>query len=165
MLEQNPNLKPFPISWDELHRHAKALAWRLHDLEQTKGRWRGIVAVTRGGLVPAAVIARELDIRMVETACVSSYEHQNQHTAELLKPVMPQVGKGEGWLVVDDLADTGRTLELMRKLLPAAHFATVYVKPKGKPLVDSFMIEVSQDTWIHFPWDVELQFVQPIAKK
>ncbi len=57
------NRKTFPVTWDELHRHARALAWRLLDL----GPWQGIVAVTRGGLVPAAIVARELDIRLVDT--------------------------------------------------------------------------------------------------
>ncbi len=151
--------KPFPVAWEELHRHAKALAWRLME----KGPWKGIIAITRGGLVPAAVIARELDIRLIETACVASYDHQNQGKAELLKPMPANVGDGTGWLVIDDLADTGRTLELMRQLLPQAHYATVYAKPQGRPLTDTFVIEVSQDTWIHFPWDIELQYVQPIA--
>ncbi len=160
-MTQSPNLKPFPVTWDELHRHSKALAWQLIE----KGPWKGVIAITRGGMVPGAVIARELELRVVDTACVSSYDHQNQRAAELLKPVMPGVGDGTGWIVVDDLADTGRTLELMRKYLPKAHYATVYAKPKGRPLVDSFVIEVSQDTWIYFPWDIELQFVQPIAKQ
>ena len=52
----------------------------------------------------------------------------------------------------------------MRDLLPKAHFATVYAKPAGRPLVDTFITEVSQDTWILFPWDIEPQFIQPIAK-
>jgi xanthine phosphoribosyltransferase len=161
MNEENPSLKPFPVSWEELHRHAKALAWRLSE----KGPWQGIVAITRGGLVPAAIIARELDLRVVETACVSSYDHQKQRAAEILKPVMEKVGDGKGWIVVDDLADTGRTMELMKRILPGAHRACVYAKPAGLPLTDSFVIEVSQDTWIYFPWDVELQFVQPIATR
>jgi len=68
---------------------------------------------------------------------------------------------GEGILVVDDLVDSGRTLELIREMYPKAHFATVYAKPKGKPMVQSYVTEVSQDTWIFFPWDMALQYVQP----
>lgn len=162
-MSENPkNLKPFPVSWDEMHRHAKALAWRLHE-RHAVAPWKGIIAITRGGLVPAAIIARELDVRIVETVGISSYDHQTQRKAELVKPVMSTVGDGKGWLVIDDLADTGRTLELMRQILPQAHYATVYTKPVGRPLVDDFVIEVSQDTWIYFPWDVELQFIQPIS--
>ena len=56
-------------------------------------------------------------------------------------------------LIVDDLVDTGATARLVRDLLPEAHVAAVYAKPQGRPLVDTFITEVSQDTWIFFPWD------------
>jgi len=149
--------KTFPVSWDELHRHSRALAWRLLDL----GPWKGIVAITRGGLVPAAIVARELDLRLVDTVCVASYDDREQGPVEILKGV---AGNGAGFLLIDDLVDTGRTAEVVRRMLPKAHFATVYAKPKGRPLVDSFVTEVSQDTWILFPWDIEPQFAPPIAK-
>jgi len=149
-------LKSFPVSWEELHRDARALAWRLVE----GGPWHGIVAIARGGLVPAAVIARELGIRLIDTVCVSSYEHQDQGKVEILKAVE---GNGKNWLIVDDLVDTGQTARIVREMLPMAHFATVYAKPAGRPMVDSFITEVSQDTWINFPWDLEPQFVQPIA--
>ncbi|MBP2311735.1 xanthine phosphoribosyltransferase [Azospirillum soli] len=162
MAKAVPFEKHFPVSWEELHRNAKALAWRLID----KGPWKGIVAVTRGGLVPAAIIARELELRLIDTVCVSSYDHQNQREAMVLKGVEgANAGDGEGWLIIDDLVDTGKTAIVVRKMLPKAHFATVYAKPAGRPLVDTFITEVSQDTWIHFPWDIELQFSQPIAKQ
>ena len=151
-------LKTFPVSWEELHRHAKALAWRLIEA----GPWHGIVAVTRGGLVPAAVVARELDIRLIDTLCVTSYDEHEQGDIEVLKTVP---GDGTGWLVIDDLVDTGRTAKRVRDLLPKAHFATIYAKPAGRPLVDTFITEVSQDTWILFPWDIEPQFIPPIAKR
>jgi xanthine phosphoribosyltransferase len=149
--------RTYPISWDQLHRDAKALAWRLLD----KDFFKGIIAVTRGGLVPAAIIARELDVRLVDTICVSSYDWKNQKgDVKLLKGIE---GDGEGWLIIDDLVDTGRTGKLIRELLPKAHFACIYAKPAGRPLVDTFITEVSQDTWILFPWDTESQFVQPLA--
>jgi len=149
--------RTYPISWDQLHRDAKALAWRLLD----KDFFKGIIAVTRGGLVPAAIIARELDVRLVDTICVSSYDWKNQKgEVKLLKGIE---GDGSGWLIIDDLVDTGRTGKLIRELLPKAHFACIYAKPAGRPLVDTFVTEVSQDTWILFPWDAESQFVQPLA--
>ena len=147
--------KGFPVSWDQLHRDAKALAWRLSG----QGPWKGVIAVTRGGLVPTAIVARELEIRMIDTICVTSYDYRNQGGIEVLKSVR---GDGAGWLIVDDLVDTGMTAKVVREMLPAAHFATVYAKPAGRPLVDSFITEVSQDTWIYFPWDMEPQFVRPI---
>jgi len=146
----------YPVSWDQLHRDAKALTWKL--MEQ--GPWKGIVAITRGGLVPAAIIARELEIRLVDTLCIVSYSWQNQGEASVLKGVE---GDGQGWLIIDDLVDTGKTAKIVRDMLPKAHFATVYAKPEGKPLVDTFVTEVSQDTWVLFPWDSELQLVKPIV--
>ena len=65
--------------------------------------------------------------------------------------------------LLDDLVDTGRTAKLVKEMIPKAHFATVYAKPAGRPVVDTFITEVSQDTWILFPWDAESQFVQPIV--
>jgi xanthine phosphoribosyltransferase len=140
-----------------LHRNAKALAWRLI----ADGPWNGIIAVTRGGLVPAAIVARELEIRLIDTVCLASYDDRLQGEMAVLKRVE---GDGDGWLIIDDLVDTGRTAKLVREMLPKAHFATIYAKPAGRPLVDTFITEVSQDTWILFPWDIEPQFVQPIVK-
>ncbi|GAB6907987.1 guanine-hypoxanthine phosphoribosyltransferase [Desulfosarcina cetonica] len=150
--------RTYPISWEQLHRDARALSWRLNE----KGPWQGIVAITRGGLVPAAIIARELEIRLVDTICIASYVGRNQGQIEVLKSV---AGDGDGWLLVDDLVDTGKTARIVREMVPKAHFATIYAKPAGRPLVDTFMTEVSQDTWILFPWDSEIQFVQPIAER
>lgn len=162
-MQQNERYaKTYPISWEQLHRDSKALAWRLLE----RGPFRGIVAVARGGLIPAAVVARELEIRRIETICVMSYDWQRQREASVLKGLGPEVGeRGEGWLIVDDLTDTGGTARIVRELLPDAFFATVYAKPEGRSLVDCFITEVSQDTWILFPWDTESQFSEPLAKR
>ncbi len=157
MKDKDKYTRTYPISWEQLHRDSKALAWRLLDMEPFKG----IIAITRGGLVPAAIIARELDIRLVDTVCVSSYDWKDQKDeAQILKSIDID---GEGYLLVDDLVDTGKTAKVVREMVPKAHFATVYAKPAGRPLVDTYITEVSQNTWILFPWDSESQFVQPIA--
>jgi xanthine phosphoribosyltransferase len=156
--------KAFPVSWDQFHRDARALAWRLAG----SGPFEAIVAVTRGGLVPAAIIARELELRVVETVCVASYhDYKNQGGLKVLKTIAAEVAKADGGakiLVVDDLVDTGATARIVREMLPKAHFATVYAKPLGRPMVDTYITEVSQDTWIYFPWDMGLAFQPPIAK-
>ena len=170
MNEQQPTAKlhalpekAFPVSWDQFHRDARALAWRL----AAAGPFVAVVAITRGGLVPAAIVARELGIRVIDTVCIASYDHTSQGDLQVLKGVSADVarlggGTGKGLLIVDDLVDTGATGRLVRQMLPDAHFATVYAKPKGKPLVDTFITEVSQDTWIFFPWDTALSFQPPI---
>ncbi len=150
--------KTFPISWEQLHRDSKALAWRLADMQT----WKGIITITRGGLVPASIIARELEIRLVDTVCISSYDFKDQGEIKILKPVDID---SNGWLLIDDLVDTGTTARIVKEMLPKAHFATVYAKPAGRPLVDTFITEVSQDTWILFPWDTESRFVEPIVSR
>ena len=157
-LDMTTPQKSFPVSWEELHRTSKALAWRLLDLDP----FQGIIAVTRGGLVPAAVVARELNLRLIETACIASYDQTAQGNLTIIKEAHA-AENGAGWLIVDDLVDTGETARALRKMLPEAYFATVYAKPAGRPLVDTFVTEVSQDTWIYFPWDMEPQPIQPIA--
>jgi xanthine phosphoribosyltransferase len=155
--------KIFPVSWDQFHRDSRALAWRLH----AAGPFDALVCITRGGLVPAAIVARELNVRMIETVCIASYhDYKNQGDIKVIKGVAAEItsmrGEGKGVLIVDDLVDTGKTAKVVRELLPAAHFATVYAKPMGRPLVDTFVTEVSQDTWIYFPWDTGLSYVPPI---
>ena len=164
MTEPSPN-KAFPVSWDQFHRDARALAWRLSGA----GPFEAIVCVTRGGLVPAAIVSRELEIRLIETVCVASYhDYKTQGAASVLKGVAGSIaniggGGGQGVLIVDDLVDTGKTARIVRDILPKAHFATVYAKPMGRPLVDTFITEVSQDTWIYFPWDMGFTYQKPIA--
>jgi xanthine phosphoribosyltransferase len=162
----DPHLqKAFPVSWDQFHRDARALAWRLNGA----GPFSAIVCVTRGGLVPAAIVARELGTRLIETVCIASYhDYTTQGGLKVLKGIARDLigeGSGAGILVVDDLVDTGATFKPVRDLLPKAHFATVYAKPQGRPMVDTFITEVSQDTWIYFPWDMGLTFQPPIAKE
>ena len=162
MTDRLPHEKGFHVSWDQLHRDARALAWRLDGQGPDDGDWKAVVAITRGGMAPAMIVARELDIRMVDTISVKSYNHQTQSEPVVIKsPDMDVVGDGEGVLVIDDLVDTGRTLEAVKAVMPKAHIATVYAKPMGRPMVETYITEVSQDTWIFFPWDMALQYVEP----
>ena len=162
MNDRLPHEKGFHVSWDQIHRDARALAWRLDGQGPDNGAWKAVVAITRGGMAPAMIVARELDIRTVDTISVKSYNNQTQAEATILKsPDMSVMGDGTGILVIDDLVDTGKTLEVVRDAMPKAHFATVYAKPKGRPMVHTFITEVSQDTWIFFPWDMALQYVEP----
>jgi xanthine phosphoribosyltransferase len=154
--------KTFSISWDQLQNDCRALAWKL--LAVRKG-WSKIIAIARGGLVPAAIIARELNIRIVDTVCISSYTIRNRSESLSILKRPDLANMDRSWLIIDDLVDTGRTAGETRKMFPDIHFATVYAKPEGRPLVDTFITEVSQDTWILFPWDSypTTSFVAPIA--
>jgi len=144
----------FTVSWDQLQRDVRELCHRLMERDL-----KGIIAVTRGGLIPAALIARELNVRVIDTVCIKSYDHMDQDRLEVLKGVDHD---GEGWLLVDDLVDTGKTARAVREMLPKAHFVTIYAKPEGRPLVDQYLTEVAQDCWIQFPWDMGVAYVEPL---
>lgn len=159
----NPANKSFPVTWDQFHRDSRALAWRLTGM----GTFDAVVAIARGGLVPATIVARELNIRVVESVAVKSYDHNKQGDVRVLKPISDSIleasRNGGKILIVDDLVDTGNTARAVRDMLPGAHFATVYAKPKGRDMVDTFITEVSQDTWIFFPWDLDVAYAAPIS--
>lgn len=136
-------------TWHETHRDATDLAARLAPL----GPWQGLVIVSRGGLVPGAIVARMLGIVRIETICMSSYTGRIKGPVELIKDVPATLGNGSGWLMIDDLVDSGATADEVRRRLPEAHLATLYAKPAGRPFVDTFIRELPQDVWVDFPWD------------
>lgn len=160
MVQLRDDIEHHIVTWAEVHRDTRILVRRL----LAKGPWRGIVALTRGGLVPAAIVAREMSIHTIDTLCITSYDEQVQGGIRVLKePEAAVADKGEGWLLIDDLVDTGATLKAARNILPKAHVATVYAKPKGLTLVDTYVHDIDQDVWIFFPWDTEPQYVHPLS--
>ncbi|TKI03325.1 xanthine phosphoribosyltransferase [Martelella alba] len=148
----------YVVTWDMLHMQVRKLAQRLLPAEQ----WKGIIAVSRGGLVPGSILARELGIRNVDTVCISSYDHQHQRALTVIKRAE---GDGEGFIVIDDLVDTGSTAKAIREMYPKAHFVTVFAKPAGRPLVDDYVVDIPQDTWIEQPWDMAVTFVKPLSEQ
>ena len=137
--------KAFPVSWDQFHRDARALAWRLNGA----GPFAAIVTVTRGGLVPAAIVARELDVRLIETICISSYDHIRQGELKVLKGVASELvkmsgGGGKGVLIVDDLVDTGKTAQVVRGLKRRRSWALTGTPIENKPedlIKDPYVLE------------------------
>ena len=150
--------KMFYVSWEAFHRATKELARQLLGQNFT-----AIVAVSRGGLVPAAIIARELNIRVLDSICVASYQHDKQGSLSVLKDA--SLADSEQLLIVDDLVDTGETAKALRERFPKARFVTVYAKPQAKPLVDNYVTDIEQDTWIQLPWDMELAYSKPLAEE
>ncbi|MBT6094058.1 MAG: xanthine phosphoribosyltransferase [Rhodospirillaceae bacterium] len=162
MVQLRDDLGSHPVTWTEVHRDTKYLTRKLLPL----GPWKGIIALTRGGLVPAAILAREMEIRVIDTLCISSYDYQiADGSIEILKTPEDAVKcQGKGWLLIDDLVDTGTTAKAARGIIPKAHFATVYAKPKGLKQVDTYVHDIPQDVWVFFPWDTEPQYIRPLAE-
>lgn len=118
-------------------------------------KWKGIVAVSRGGFFPALYLAHRLSIKNIEVLALTSYgDDKKKGSLYLLQPFdFQSKNQGEGWLVIDELSDSGATLAWIRQRLPKAHFAVIYAKPKGMTVVDTYGATIAQDTWIEFPWE------------
>jgi xanthine phosphoribosyltransferase len=162
MNELRDDVVDYVVTWSEVHRDTKLLARKLIG----NGDWKGIIAITRGGLIPAAIIAREMDIRNIDTICIATYDEQ--HIGDVIMIKVPEIAvaeKGEGWLMIDDLVDTGTTIKAAREILPNCHIATVYAKEMGRPSVDTFVHEVPQNYWVFFPWDTDVQYSAPLHKE
>lgn len=149
-MSQAPFLQPIP--WGDLHRDTLRLAHVVK--ERYPNGFSGLIAISRGGLVPTAILARELNIRTVESLCVASYDGRIQGKAHVVKPANSNlVADGTGWLVIDDLCDSGETARLVRQMFPHATIATVYGKPLGISAVDCLAVTVPQHHWLVFPWE------------
>ncbi|UYH51665.1 xanthine phosphoribosyltransferase [Candidatus Kirkpatrickella diaphorinae] len=137
------------ITWDQLHADARRLARTLLGAKS----YRGILAIARGGLIPAAIMARELDIRRVQTILIESYTGLRAETRGTVKVLEqpPLDAGGAGYLIIDDLVDTGETARIVRELYPESTFACLYAKPLGRSRADYYTREVRQDIWVLFP--------------
>lgn len=137
-----------PVSWEEVQCDADSLAAQ----ELVRRPWSGILAIARGGLVPATLLAHRLDVRRIDVIAIATYDDQSIGEPEILS--RPRIdGSGADWLVVDDLVDTGTTMRTIRAMYPAITAAVLYTKPRGHTLADAFVRSVPQDTWVLFPWD------------
>ncbi|UAJ65252.1 xanthine phosphoribosyltransferase [Candidatus Schneideria nysicola] len=148
------------VTWDTLQNHARTIARRLLDSQK---KWERIIAVSRGGLVPGALLARELAIRYVDTVCISSYDYNIQR--KKIDIIKRADGDGDRYIIVDDLVDTGNTAKAIRTLYPKAHFVTLFAKPSGRLFVDDYVVDIPQNTWIEQPWDMGFTFIPPLIRE
>ena len=140
------------ISWEEFHQDTLLLSTKI---SATNKEFKGIIVVTRGGLVPAAIISQQLNLRVIEAFSVSSYNGAEQgELRPLTIPHLAMQDNGEGWLMIDELEDSGKTIEFARNLLPHAVIVTVYRKPVGAvQLSDMNVKEFGANEWLIFPWE------------
>ncbi|CAL4321402.1 Xanthine-guanine phosphoribosyltransferase [Buchnera aphidicola (Eriosoma lanigerum)] len=145
------------VTWDMLHIHTKELAKKLMNFKQ----WNRIIAVSRGGLVPASILSRELGIRYVDTICISSYDFNIMRDIQIIKKAKGNCSKT---IIIDDLVDTGGTASIIRKIYPNSYFVTIFAKPQARSLVDRYIIDVPQKIWIELPWDMSISYIDPMIK-
>ena len=139
------------ISWEKFHQLSKLLA---QEIIKNHPSIKGIVAVTRGGMIPACIVASELEIRTIEVFAIKSYQNNfSQSKIEIItEPKNALADKGEGWIIIDELVDSGNTLNHIRETLPKASFYSVFTK-MNHPNITSFMEEYPKESWVYLPWE------------
>lgn len=138
------------LSWDQVVVQAQELHKKI---TEAGIKPFGIIAVTRGGLPPATLLAHLLHIKKIQIISIESYNRSKKGLLHLLhKPAI--ANKGKGWIVVDDIADTGATLHMIRKMYPLAYQVSLVAKPQGERIVDTYALKVPQETWVVFPWEI-----------
>ena len=137
----------FP-TYEEMHDKAIKLG---HLIKSKNINFDKMVVVSRGGFVPAAVVAYTLGIQDVDIVSIQSYIHR-----EAGKAIVHRAPKtDEIVLVIDDIVEKGGTAKALKEYMPNMHLAVIYAKPRGLPLANTDVEEITQETWPVFPWDEE----------
>ncbi len=116
-----------------------------------------IIGITRGGLVPLAIVSYDLNVRNIQTIALRFYnEDKRSGQVEQLVPLhLDDLAKYVKVLVVDDVADTGETIGYVLSKLEnrEVRVATLMYKPKNSKVKPDYFVEETDD-WVNFPWGV-----------
>ncbi len=139
------------LSWQDIDECAKQLSNKIRPIVENKHITK-LCAITRGGLIPTALLTRELGLRYIDTICVKSYDGTESKEIKILKMVESD-NDGSEFLIIDEIAETGKTIEAIRQRLPKATFASLFATAEGKNHVDFYQSIKEDNDWILFPWE------------
>lgn len=144
------------LDWNDITLAVSSLAQRIETHKYSPKR---ILAVARGGLIPAAMLAHQLGVPRIGTIQIQSYGVENtQGDFRLLDKLLP-AGEFDHpeTLIVDDLWDTGQTHAWIRKEFPNAVTTTLFFKDRGDSshrIVSFPGSPLNEHNWVVFPWEV-----------
>ncbi len=137
-------------TWQRLEQDAVHLADKIGE-----GKYDAIIAITRGGLIPAYYLARLLNIKVIHTLSLSSYEEEQRGTIVfhsiqgISLQIDSEIIEQKKVLFVDDIVDSGETIRTIRKLYPEAPFATLVSRGN----LDPEYFVAHEHAWVEFPWE------------
>ena len=145
------------LSWELFGQAQEELAQQIADSDFSP---EVLVAVARGGMLPGGALTYSLGVKLTDAINVEFYTDVNETLADpiLLAPLLDTDSiRGRRILVVDDVADSGRTLALVLKLLRGfgaeVRSAVLYTKPRT--VVQPDFSWRTTDKWIVFPWSAK----------
>ena len=125
-----------------------------------------IVGISRGGLIPAVLLAKYLKAGEVYSIGLKSYKDDSEFASRLHEPDVyqniqyncPRLARGEPILLVDDISDEGNTLHYVRKEIlnfnsTVIYTATIFIKDKTNFAPDIYHVKVPDNQWVVFPWE------------
>ena len=145
------------LSWELFGQAQEELAQQIADSDFSP---EVLVAVARGGMLPGGALTYSLGVKLTDAINVEFYTDVNETLSDpiLLAPLLDTDSiRGRRILVVDDVADSGRTLALVLKLLRGfgaeVRSAVLYTKPRT--VVQPDFSWRTTDKWIVFPWSAK----------
>ncbi|MDR2008029.1 MAG: xanthine phosphoribosyltransferase [Alphaproteobacteria bacterium] len=144
------------ITWEQFFEDSKELSKRIKEMNLNI---KGIVCITRGGLAPTAIVSSQLNIRKIETFSIKTYSDsaaQESSYEILTTPLEALADKGEGWIIVDELVDTGNTAEYILEQLPLAKFFVLYSKIPNHKSITKYIKDFDKSIWLCLPWELEV---------
>lgn len=145
------------LTWEDFGRASRELA---HTIVHSGFQPDIIIAVARGGLVPAGALSYSMGIKLSDAINVEFYTDVEETLPDpvLLEPLLDVNSlANKRLLVVDDVADSGRTLDLVLKLLRThgAEVRSAVIYGKSRSVVSPDYVWKHTDEWIVFPWSAE----------
>jgi hypoxanthine phosphoribosyltransferase len=155
---------PRHLTWGDIEAHTA----RIARAAEKGGSPQAVVAVLRGGMVPAAMVAHHLGVRNVRTVDVTHTVDDSTDAAKTARPVARNTASlgdlsGLDVLVVDDVAGTGDTLAAVVRLVEGAGAARVRtavlvvneVNWTGRRLPNEVVTCIGETVrgWVVFPWE------------
>jgi xanthine phosphoribosyltransferase len=149
------------LAWDNIHQGIDKLVEVLRGDAYVPDV---VITIGRGGLIPGALLTYRFNVKTVHNFSVQTYNDNDVKTHAIICTQEPGRSleikhRDSKVLVVDDISDSGHTLEYIKNELSTNYglnnikFATLYTKKSTSFTPDYFVTEFPDESWVVFPWE------------